>query len=75
MCSGQQGGDMQIQAKFVRDGASWVGWTDQVPGAIIEGATVGEARARLIAAIHELWDIRGGADATRRGVVVEVLDI
>jgi predicted RNase H-like HicB family nuclease len=68
---------MQIQAKFVRDGGYWVGWTDQVPGAITEGATVGEARARLIAAIQELWEIRGGggADAARRGVVVEVLDI
>ncbi len=68
---------MQIQAKFVREGTYWVGWTDQVPGAFTEGATVGEARARLIAAIQELWDIRGGggADAARQGVVVEVLDI
>jgi predicted RNase H-like HicB family nuclease len=35
---------MKIQASFVQDGKWWVGWTDDVPGALTQGATLEEAR-------------------------------
>lgn len=50
---------MRIRVNFVRDSGWWVAWTDQVPGAISAGATLGEARGRLIQAVHEAWRIRG----------------
>ena len=31
---------MKIQASFVKDGKWWVGWTDDVPGALTQGATL-----------------------------------
>ena len=50
---------MRIQAKFVRDGDWWVGWTDDVPGALCDGATLAEARGKLVEAIYARWGFRG----------------
>ena len=60
----------------MRDGGAGVAWTEQVPGAITEGATVAEARGRLIAAIHEMRDFRStDHDGEAEGrVLVEVLE-
>ena len=43
---------MKIQASFVQDGKWWVGWTDDVPGALTQGATLEEARENLIDAVQ-----------------------
>jgi len=32
---------MKIQASFVQDGKWWVEWTDDIPGALTQGATLG----------------------------------
>ena len=46
---------MKVQASFVQDGKWWVAWTDDIPGALTQGATLKEARKHLI----------DGADDTR----------
>ena len=38
---------MKIQASFVQDGKWWVAWTDDVPGALTQGASLEEARENL----------------------------
>jgi predicted RNase H-like HicB family nuclease len=38
---------MKIQASFVRDGKWWVAWSDDVAGALTQGATLKEARENL----------------------------
>jgi predicted RNase H-like HicB family nuclease len=43
---------MKIQASFVQDGKWWVAWTDDVPGALTQGATLDEARENLIDAVR-----------------------
>ena len=43
---------MKIKATFVQDGNWWVAWTDDVPGALTQGATLDEARENLIDAVH-----------------------
>ena len=43
---------MKIQASFVKDGKWWVAWTDDVPGALTQGATLEEARENLVDAVR-----------------------
>jgi predicted RNase H-like HicB family nuclease len=43
---------MKIQANFVKDGKWWVGWTNDVPGALTQGATLKEARENLADAVR-----------------------
>jgi predicted RNase H-like HicB family nuclease len=43
---------MKIQASFVKDGKWWVAWTDDVPGALTQGATLKEARENLADAVR-----------------------
>ncbi len=69
---------MRIQAKFVRDGDWWVAWSDDVPGAICDGATLAEARGKLVEAIYARWGFRGAVElgpphGTR--TVVEELEV
>ena len=45
---------MKIRATFVQDGEWWVAWTDDVPGALTQGATLEEARENLIDAVHRI---------------------
>jgi predicted RNase H-like HicB family nuclease len=42
---------MKIQASFVKDGKWWVAWSDDVPGALTQGATSKEARENLADAV------------------------
>jgi predicted RNase H-like HicB family nuclease len=35
-----------------QDGKWWVAWTDDVPGALTQGAALDEARENLIDAVH-----------------------
>jgi predicted RNase H-like HicB family nuclease len=43
---------MKIRATFVKDGKWWMAWTEDVPGALTQGATLDEARENLIDAVH-----------------------
>ncbi len=43
---------MKIQASFVKDGKWWVAWTDDVPRALTQGATLKEARENLVDAVR-----------------------
>ena len=43
---------MKIKATFVQDGKWWVAWTDDVPGALTQGAALEEARENLVDAVH-----------------------
>ena len=47
---------MKITAKFIRDGKWWVAWTDDVPGALTQGATLDEARENLIDAVRMMQE-------------------
>ena len=45
---------MKGKATFVKDGEWWVGWTDDVPGALTQGKTIKEAKENLIDAVLEI---------------------
>ena len=53
---------MRIRANFVREGDWWVAWTEDVPGTITEGATLTEARGRLVEAIYAKSSVSLQAD-------------
>ncbi len=62
---------MRIRAKFIRDGEWWVAWTEDVPGAITDGATLAEARTKLL---DEVRSSKAKVQALRaRGVPVEYI--
>ncbi len=66
---------MKIKATFVQDGKWWVAWTDDVPGALTQGATLEEARENLIDAVH---CIQQPVDLTRvpkSKVVVQEIEV
>ena len=66
---------MKIKATFVQDGEWWVAWTDDVPGALTQGATLDEARENLIDAVH---CIQAPVDLTRvpkGNVIVQEIEV
>ncbi len=68
---------MRIRANFRREGEWWIAWTDDVPGAITEGATLTEARGRLVEAIYARWGVRSAELGPPHGTraVVEELEV
>jgi predicted RNase H-like HicB family nuclease len=46
---------MKIQASFVQDGKRWVAWTDDIPCALTQGATLEEARENLREKSQGVW--------------------
>ena len=66
---------IQIQANFVKDGKWRVGWTDDVPGALTQGATLKEARENLADVVRM---IREPIDLSKRPkgkIVTEQLEV
>jgi hypothetical protein len=66
---------MKIKATFVQDGEWWVAWTDSVPGALTQGATLDEVRQNIIDAVH---CIQAPVDLTRvpkSKVVVQEIEV
>jgi predicted RNase H-like HicB family nuclease len=57
---------MKIQASFVQDGKWWVAWTDDIPGALTQGATLEKARENLIDAVHMIREPVGALVPHRR---------
>jgi predicted RNase H-like HicB family nuclease len=66
---------MKIQASFVKDGKWWVGWTDDVPGALTQGATLEEARENLIDAVRMIQKPIDLSKLPKSKVVVEQLEV
>lgn len=66
---------MKIRASFVKDGKWWVAWTDDVPGALTQGATREEARGNLIDAIRMVQEPVDLSRLPKNKVVVEELEV
>jgi predicted RNase H-like HicB family nuclease len=66
---------MKIKATFVKDGKWWVAWTDDVPGALTQGATIEEARENLVDAIHEMQRPVDISSLPKREVVLEEIEV
>jgi predicted RNase H-like HicB family nuclease len=66
---------MKVRATFVRDGKWWVAFTDEVPGALTQGATLAEARDNLLDAIREILAPADLSALPKRRLVVEVLEV
>ena len=47
---------MKIRANFVKHGKWWVAWTEDVPGALTQGATREEARENLLDAVRMIQE-------------------
>jgi predicted RNase H-like HicB family nuclease len=66
---------MKIKATFVKDGKWWVAWTDDVPGALTQGATIEEAKENLVDAIHEMQRSIDISSLPKREVVLEEIEV
>ena len=66
---------MKIKATFVKDGKWWVAWTDDVPGALTQGATIEEAKENLVDAIHEMQRPIDISSLPKREIVLEEIEV
>ena len=66
---------MKIRANFVKHGKWWVAWTEDVPGALTQGATLEEARENLIDAIHIIQEPVNLSQLPKGKVVVEEIEV
>ena len=66
---------MKIQANFVKDGRWWVGWSDDVPGALTQGATLEEARENLADAVRMIREPVDLSQLPKGKIVVEELEV
>jgi hypothetical protein len=66
---------MKIKATFVQDGKWWVAWTEDVPGALTQGATLEEARDNLIDAVHCIQEPVDLARVPKSKVVVQEIEV
>ena len=66
---------MKVKGNFVKDGKWWVAWTDDVPGALTQGATLDEARENLIDAIRMIRKPVDLSQLPKSKVVVEELEV
>jgi len=66
---------MKIKATFVQDGKWWVAWTDDVPGALTQGATLEEARENLIDAVHCIQEPVDLTRVPKSKVVVQEIEV
>jgi len=66
---------MKIQASFIQEGNWWVGWTDDVPGALTQGATLKEARENLIDAVRMMREPIDLAKLPKTKILIEQLEV
>ena len=66
---------MKIRAHFVKDGKWWVAWTEDVPGALTQGATLEEARENLVDAVHTIQEPVDFSRLPKGTVVNEVIEV
>jgi predicted RNase H-like HicB family nuclease len=66
---------MKIQASFIKDEKWWVAWTEDVPGALTQGATLEEARENLVDAVRMIREPLDLAKLAKSKVVIEQLEV
>jgi predicted RNase H-like HicB family nuclease len=66
---------MKIQASFLKDGKWWVAWTDDIPGALTQGATLEEARENLIDAVRMIREPIDRSKLPESKIVIEQLEV
>ena len=66
---------MKIQASFVQHGKWWVAWTDDIPGALTQGATLEEARENLIDAVRMIREPVDLTKLPKNRIVIEQLEV
>ena len=66
---------MKIRANFVKHGKWWVAWTEDVPRALTQGATLEESRENLIDAIHMIQEPVDLSQLPKSKVVVEEIEV
>jgi len=66
---------MKIRASFVKDGKWWVGWTDDVSGALTQGATLEEAKENLADAVRMIREPVDLSRLPKGKVVVEEIEV
>ena len=66
---------MKIQASFVQDGKWWVAWTDDIPGALTQGATLEEACENLIDAVRMIREPVDLSKLPKNRIVIEQLEV
>jgi predicted RNase H-like HicB family nuclease len=59
----------------VKDGKWWVAWTDDVSGALTQGATLEEARENLIDAVRMIQEPVDISRLPKGKVVVEEIEV
>jgi len=66
---------VKIRANFVRVGKWWVAWTEDVSGALTQGATLEEARENLVDAIRVIQEPMDLSQLSEGKIVVEEIEI
>jgi len=66
---------LKIRANFVKNGKWWVAWTDDVSGALTQGATLEEARENLIDAVRMIQEPVDISRLPKGKVVVEEIEV
>jgi predicted RNase H-like HicB family nuclease len=66
---------MKIRANFVKQRKWWIAWTEDVPGALTQGATLEEARENLIDAIRMIQEPVDLSQLPKSKVVVEEIEV
>ena len=66
---------MKIQASFVKDGRSWVAWSDDVHGALTQGATLKEACENLADAVRMIREPVDLSKLPKGKVVIEQIEV
>jgi predicted RNase H-like HicB family nuclease len=66
---------VKVKANFMKRGKWWIAWTDEVPGALTQGATLEEARENLIDAVHMAQEPVDLSQLPESKVVVEEIEV
>ena len=59
----------------MQDGKWWVAWTDDIPGALTQGATLEEARENLIDAVRMIREPVDLSELPKKRIVIEQLEV
>ena len=72
---GNKDDTMKIRANFVKHEKWWVVWTEDVPGALTQGATLEESRKNLIDAIRMIQEPIDLSQLPKSKVMVEEIEV
>jgi predicted RNase H-like HicB family nuclease len=59
----------------MKHGKWWVAWTEDIPGALTQGATLEEARKNLIDAIRMIQELVDLSQLPKSKVMVEEIEV